>query len=77
MRRVTQTQDPIEDTSPIIYQERASGVDPSCDPRTDRWDVALEAMDKVAQAEIAKRDNKPESTNTTETSEDVTYITEE
>lgn len=77
MRRVTQTQEPIDDTSPTIYQERASGVDPSCDPRTDRWDVALDAMDKVAQAEIAKRDSKPENTEQTATGEDVTYITEE
>lgn len=77
MRRVTQSKEPITDSAPPIYQERDSGVDPSCDIRTDRFDLALEAMEKAQNAEsaeIAKGDNKPEVDTTSK--DQPTYITE-
>lgn len=59
MRRVTENNEPIDNTAPLIYTEKKDGVLPQYDIRTDRWDVALEAMDKIAASLDAKRDNKP------------------
>lgn len=47
VRRITETGEPIEDSAPIIYTERKDGVIPAYDIRTDKWDIALEAMMQV------------------------------
>ncbi|QCS36846.1 hypothetical protein [Tortoise microvirus 14] len=54
--RVTQNKEPIKDAAPIIYQERKEGVLPGYDIRTDRFEIAIEAMDKVARSKEAKRE---------------------
>lgn len=56
MRRVLNSGEKIEDTAPEIYTERKDGVLPQYDIRTDRFDIALEAMDKVNRSQIAQRD---------------------
>lgn len=64
MRIVTQTNEPIENIAPMIYTERKQGVLPECDIRTDRWEIAQEAMTAVERSITAKRDNVPtEPTN--------------
>lgn len=55
--RVVQNKEPITDGAPIIYTERGQGVLPDYNPRTDRWDIAIETMDKVNRAKIAKSEN--------------------
>ena len=55
VRRIVNNKEPIKDGSPLIYQERKDGVQPSYNIKTDRWDVAVEAMDKVTRAHQAKR----------------------
>lgn len=50
VRRITENGEPIEDSAPIIYTERKDGVNPAYDIRTDRWDIALEAMNTVNSA---------------------------
>lgn len=54
--RIINEKAPIEDGAPIIFTERVDGVLPSYNIRTDRWDIAIEAMDKVNKAKIAKRE---------------------
>lgn len=54
--RIINEKAPIEDGAPIIFTERSEGVLPAYDIRTDRWDVAVDAMDKVNKAKIAKRE---------------------
>lgn len=54
--RIINEKAPIEDGAPIIFTERTDGVLPSYNIRTDRWDVAIDAMDKVNKAKIAKRE---------------------
>lgn len=56
MRKVTQTNEPIENVAPLIYTERKDGVLPECDIRTDRWDIAQEAMGAVEKSITAKRE---------------------
>lgn len=54
--RIINEKAPIEDGAPIIFTDRSEGVLPAYDIRTDRWDIATEAMDKVNKAKIAKRE---------------------
>lgn len=53
--RIESNKEPITDGAPIIYTERGAGVEPQYDIRTDRFEVALDAMDTVSKAETAKR----------------------
>ena len=56
MRRVVNNNEPITDGAPLVYTDRKDGVLPQYDIRTDRWDVAIDAMDKVTKTETAKRE---------------------
>lgn len=53
--RVTQNKEPITDTAPIIYTEKKDGVLPAYNIRTERFDVAIDAFDKMEAARIAKK----------------------
>lgn len=54
VRRVTENKEPITDGAPIVYTEKKDGVLPQFDIRTDKWDIALMAMDAVNRAKTAK-----------------------
>ena len=54
--RILNNKEPITDGAPPVYTERSAGVLPETNIRTDRWDVALEAMDKVTKSHRAKRE---------------------
>lgn len=48
---------------PTIYTEKKDGVQPEFDIRTDRFEVAIEAIDKINQStanQIAKSKGKPD-----------------
>lgn len=55
--RIVENNEPITDGAPIIYTKREDGVLPAYDIRTDRWEIAQEAMDAINQANIAKSKN--------------------
>lgn len=55
VRRIVGNNEPIEDTAPLIYTERKDGVRPEFNIRTDKWDVALEAMMSVNDAKERQR----------------------
>ena len=42
--RMTQNNEPIGDSAPLIYTPRKDGVIAAYDIRTDKWDIALNAM---------------------------------
>lgn len=48
----------VERTSEKIFTERKDGVLAGTDIRTDRWDIAIDAMNKSAQSMTAKRASK-------------------
>ena len=60
IERVLNNGEPIEDTAPIIWTERKEGVRPEYDIRTDRFDIAIDAMDKVSKSRVAKREARHE-----------------
>jgi len=55
MERVIENNEPITDSAPIVYTERKDGVLPQYDIRTDRFEIAIDAMDKVSKTHVAKR----------------------
>ncbi len=55
IERITHNKEPIKDGAPLIYTERKEGVQPGYDIRTDRFEVAIEAMDKVSEVKRHKR----------------------
>lgn len=57
--RVVENKEPIEDGAPIIYTERKDGVIPAYNIRTDKWDIALNAMDQVNKNWETKNMEKP------------------
>lgn len=55
---------------PIIYTEKKDGVQPEYDIRTDRFEVAIDAMDKINQSaasQIAKNKGETEAAKNFET----------
>lgn len=58
IRRIVNNKEPIHDGAPLIYTERKDGVNPQYDIRTDRFEIAVEAMDHVTKSHIAKREQR-------------------
>ena len=56
IERVVNNGEPITDGAPMVYTEREDGVLPAYDPRTDRFEIAVDAMDRVTASRLAKRD---------------------
>ena len=56
IERIISNKEPKTDGAPLIFTERDEGVLPSYDIRTDRFEVAIEAMDKVSKTALAKRE---------------------
>lgn len=54
VRRIVQNNEPITDGAPIVFTEKKDGVRPEFDIRTDKWLIALNAMDAVNRERIAK-----------------------
>ena len=45
--RILQSNEPITDGAPMIYTPKQAGVKPECNVRADKWDIAMNAMDRV------------------------------
>lgn len=56
IRQAVASKQPIETASPEIYTPLKDGVMPQYDPRTDRQEIALDALDKFSKSEILHRD---------------------
>ncbi len=56
VERITVQKEPIKDGAPLIYTERKDGVQAGHNIRTDRFEVAIDAMDYVTKSAIAKRE---------------------
>lgn len=58
VRRIINNKEGIEDGAPIIFTERKEGVRPEFNIRTDRFDLAVEATDKINRGRLAKREER-------------------
>lgn len=66
LEKMTTQKIPIKATTPMYYTERKDGVKPETDIRTDRWEIAQNAMGGISRAKIAKRETPGEPTQGTE-----------
>lgn len=56
IERMISNKEKIDADAPIIYTERKEGVRPSTNIRTDRFDIAIEASDKISRSYKARRE---------------------
>ncbi len=63
MKRVMDENEPITDGAPPIYTPKESGVVDAYNIRADRWQIAMNAMDRVnsykASEYLKNSENKP------------------
>lgn len=75
LRRATMTKEPIEvDFTPEMYQERKAGVDPMCDIRTDKFQMAQDACDTMTRTYLLGRLNREDLGK--KKAEEFTYVTD-
>jgi len=65
IERIVSNKEPITDGAPEIFTERKDGVLSAYNIRTDRWEIAAAAMDRVSGSIQAKRDEKGKSKDDT------------
>ncbi len=58
INRIVNNKEPIKDGAPLIYTDRKDGVKAEYDIRTDRFEVALEAMGAVDKTYKAQREQR-------------------
>lgn len=59
IRRQQQTKEAIDDSAPMIYTPKKDGVIPEYDPRTDRQETAIDALDKFHKTKTMEVDDEP------------------
>lgn len=55
VQRILNNNEPLKSGDAPIYQHRGEGVNPDYNIRTDRWEHAIEAADKLTASQRAKR----------------------
>lgn len=55
IKRITTNKEPIKDRAPQIFTERKDGVKPEYNIRTDRSEIAVEAMSNIARQNEKRR----------------------
>lgn len=63
VRRILENKEPIGDNATMIYTNYKDGVIKAYDIRTDKWDVALDAMNNVNKIKIDEIRKNLEGTN--------------
>lgn len=56
--RFMANKEPLEKGVNLIYQEREEGIKPQYDIRTDRFEIAIDATDKISKSFTARREEK-------------------
>lgn len=56
VKRLVENKEPIKDAAPPIFTERSAGVNAAYNIRTDRWEIAVDAMTRLEKSKAAKRD---------------------
>ena len=61
VRRIIENKEPIEQTMPIIYTPSNAGVEPAYNIRTDKWDIAIDAMSTIYKDKKQKYEKQQEA----------------
>lgn len=72
VKRITNNKEPIKDGAPLIYTDKKDGVIAGYNIRTDRFDIAIDAMDIVHKSTIAQREARAKAKNAS--TEDTTKV---
>lgn len=82
VRRILDENEPLTDGAPLIYTPKEKGVVPEYNIRTDKWEIAMGAMDRVSEYKMSEfmkksdrgtensengKNNEPNSNNAQET----------
>lgn len=57
--KATTQKAPLDAKAKLLYTERKAGILASTNIRTDRFEIAVEAADKIAKSYAARREEKP------------------
>lgn len=60
VERIINNNEGIEDTAPLVYTEKKNGVMAEYNIRTDRWEIAIDALDKATKSNIASNEGMTE-----------------
>lgn len=61
IQRILDENEPITDGAPMIYTPKQEGVRADCNIRTDKWEIAMNAMDKVNNYKLSQYLKKGEA----------------
>ena len=61
IQRILDENEPLTDGAPMIYTPKQEGVREDCDIRTDKWEIAMNAMDKVNNYKLSEYLKKGEA----------------
>ena len=54
VQRIMDENEPLKDGAPLIYTPKQAGVRADCDIRTDKWDIAMKAMNRVNEHKLSE-----------------------
>lgn len=58
IERIVNNKEPIKDGAPTIFTERKEGVKASTNIRTDRFEIALDGIEKIEKSYKARREEQ-------------------
>ena len=58
VNKIITQNEPIADGAQLNYTERKDGIRPEYDIRTDRFEHAIDAMERVTKTHLAKREER-------------------
>ena len=64
IQRILDENEPLTDGAPMIYTPKEAGVRDDCNIRTDKWTLAMDAMDKVNNYKLNEYLKKGEAETT-------------
>lgn len=68
IQRILDENEPLTDGAPMIYTPKQAGVRDDCNVRTDKWALAMDAMDRVNNYKLNEylKKGEPETPKATE-----------
>ena len=54
IQRILDENEPLTDGAPMIYTPKQAGVREDCIIRTDKWEIAMNAMDRVNNYKLSE-----------------------
>ena len=54
IKRIMDENEPLTDGAPLIYTPKENGVVPEYNIRTDKWEIAMGAMDRVSEYKLSE-----------------------